>query len=254
MNHDIACVALQYTNSSIMTHVRNMQEMYKVLEYCTGLGGHPGETNLQVGMLTGKLAEVRQAIDHTIEARTNFDNESNKRKQAFDLIIPTARQVILSLKSSGATPEKLDDVRPLYDQLAANSPRNRSPIPSEQALAQGKPRRSVAQGAYVHKADIFTRLVEAVSTEPQYVPDKAALDTAALQARARELDQSNDRVDHARAEWRNSLLARNKAMYAEPYGGVPVALRVKQYLRNAFGSKSAEYAQLKGIVFTKRAT
>jgi hypothetical protein len=228
-----------------------MQKMHQVLEYCTGLGGHPGETNLHVETLNGKLNEVRQAIDRTIQAKTRFDDLTNRRKQAFDGVFSLAYQAILSLELSGATPEKLDDVRRLYKQLTNRSPRNRTPIPSEPAPAQGKLRRSVGQAAYVHKADVFTRIVEAVAAEPQYAASDAALSLEALQARAAQLDQLNDQVDEARAEWGSSTLARDKAMYAKPKGGIPVALRVKKYVRSAYGPGSAEYAKLKGIVFSK---
>jgi hypothetical protein len=230
-----------------------LEAVHKVVGLSTRLGGKydPRETNLQVEALNGQLESARQAVDETIAFRTQLDDRINERKQTFEQLPQLASSVLRLLEVRGVSPEKLDDVRSCFKQLTGRSPRSRAPVAGDQALAQGKARRSVGQAAYVHKADAFARFVAAVATVPGYGANVPELSLESLVARTRELDRLNDRVSEARTEWVNSLVRRDRAMYDGPDAAVANARRAKKYIRAVFGLQSAEYAQVKGLVFTK---
>ena len=49
----------------------------------------------------------------------------------------------------------------------------------------------------------------------------------------------------------NSRIARDKVLYKDITGLVPIANDVKKYIKSVFGASSAEYAQVKSIEFKK---
>jgi hypothetical protein len=243
-----------------MTHVKNMQAFEKLAGYCTGWRGfNPGRQSLKVGALTDQFKGAQRAIDEVIMAKTRYDNEVNLRKQVFDELPRLTSRIMRTLEATGAKPEKLDDARGFVKQILGRSPGNRPPaspagrpVPSEQPAAlEVRPERSKLQLAYVSKAHAFSSLVEAVLSEPTYEANEAELSREGLAAKADELHRLNARVTEARIAWSNSLVHRNKVLYTDPDAVVITARRVKKYVRALFGFGSEEYAQVKGIVFTK---
>jgi hypothetical protein len=255
----MACDVIRYQT---MTHVKNMQAFEKLAGYCTGWRGfNPGRQSLKVGALTDQFKGAQRAIDEVIMAKTRYDNEVNLRKQVFDELPRLTSRIMRTLEATGAKPEKLDDALGFMNQILGRSPRNRPPaspagrpVPSEQPAAlEVRPERSKLQLAYVSKAHAFSSLVEAVLSEPTYEANEAELSREGLAAKADELHRLNAQVTEARIAWSNSLVHRNKVLYTDPDAVVITARRVKKYVRALYGFGSEEYAQVKGIVFTKPA-
>ena len=234
-----------------MTHVKNTEAFARLISFCTGYGGNynPGRPNLQMDALVTQLIETQLAIEQVKIAKTNFDNEVNHRKQTFDQLPHLVSSILRTLEASGAKPEKVVDARTFAHQLIGSSPKSRAPIPSNDTLAKPTTQRSGLQLAFVSKADAFSKLVKAVSTEPLYQPRETIFAKAGLEEKVGQLDQLNRKVANARALWSKAIIERNAVMYRSDVSMIKTAQAVKKYVRAIFGPSSAEYALLKSLDF-----
>lgn len=239
-----------------MTHVKNIEAFSKLVGFCSGYGGtyNPGRQTLQIDALVNKVIETQSAMEQVKVAKAEYDNQVNLRKQTFDQLPRLVSSVLRTLEASGAKPEKLEDARSFAHQLLGSSPKNRAPIPSDEAnpvAKKAKVQRSVLQLAYVSKADSFSRLVKAVSSEPMYSANESTLSTEGLSARLQELNQVNRQVADARARWSKAIIERNSVMYGPDVSMIKTAQATKKYVRAIFGHDSEQYALVKSLSFTQ---
>ncbi|HPH47358.1 MAG TPA: hypothetical protein PKU83_10130 [Chryseolinea sp.] len=236
-----------------MTHVKDAESFARLIGFCTGYGCtyNPGRQNLQLDALANQLNEMRMAMEKVIVAKTNYDNIVNHRIQTYHQLPRLVSSILRILESSGARPEKLDDARTFAHQLLGVVPKKRLPVPSDNTANTTKPliHRSQRQLAYVSKADSFSKLVMAVSTEPLYQPREQIFTQAWLDVKVQELNGRNREVSDARALWSKALLERNDRMYRNEVSIIRTAQAVKKYVRAIFGHDSANYRLLKTLHF-----
>ncbi len=237
-----------------MTHVKNTEAFSRLVGFCSGYGGtyNPGRPNLQIDALVNKVIETQSAMEHVKVVKAEYDNQVNLRKQTFDQLPRLVSSILRTLEASGAKPEKLDDARSFAHQLLGSSPKNRAPLPSEQANQMKKETndRRALQLAYVSRADAFSRLVKAVNTEPLYAANESTLSTDGLNAKVQELNQVNRQVADARALWSKARIERNSVMYSSEVSMIKTAQATKKYVRAIFGLGSEQYALVKSLEFT----
>ncbi len=233
-----------------MSHVKNVGAFSRLVGFCTGLGGfNPGRQSLQIEALISQLDEARQAVEDVSVAKATYDNAVNQRKQVFDHVQRLASSVLFTLEANGASPEKLDDARLFFRQINGTSPRSRKPVPSD---AQKEiSRRSGARWSYVSRADSFSKLVQAVLTEPLYAANEVELSVGGLTEKERELNDLIEAANAAHQSWSQSRIDRNYKLYQKSNSLYHTARAVKKYVRALYGLNSGEYAQFKGIEFTK---
>lgn len=235
-----------------MTHIKNADAFSRLVDFCTGYGGtyNPGRQTLQIERLVTQLKEARQALEQVIVAKTFYDNAVNERMQVFGQLPRLAASVLRTLEASGAAPEKVEDARSFVHQITGYSSMSRVPVLAENEQ-EATASRSTLQLAYVSRADSFTKLVEAVSTEPLYQSNEKHLSIAGLTETLNVLHQLNQRVSAARVVWSNARIGRNQIMYLLPQSLWQTIRAVRKYVRAIFGHDSEQYAQIKNLGFTK---
>lgn len=241
-----------YKTKNNMTHVKNAEAFTRMVNFCTGYGGkyNPGRQNLRIESLSTQLETVRQVLEQVISTKTHYDNEVNRRKQAFDQLPRLVSSILRTLEASGASPEKLDDARQFVHQISGMVPKSREPLPSDQA--QGiVSKRSRLQLAYVSKADSFAKLVQSVISEPLYQAFEPELSPTGLVNKAQELNQLNQQVGDARQQWSNARINRELVMYGKGLSLYETAKAVRKYVRAIYGHDSGQYAQVKALQFVK---
>jgi len=245
-----------------MTHVKNIEAFSRLVGFCSGYGGtfNPGRQSLQIDALVNKVIETQSAMEQAKVAKAEYDNQVNLRKQTFDQLPRLVSSILRTLEASGAKPEKLEDARSFSHQLIGSSPKNRPPLPDRQAglpsdqanqIKKETNQRSALQLAYVSKADAFSRLVKAVSTEPLYKAHERTLSTEGLNAKVQELNQLNRQVADARAQWSKARIERNSVLYGSEVSMIKTAQATKKYVRAIFGHDSEQYALVKALEFTQ---
>jgi hypothetical protein len=238
-----------------MTHVKNAEAFAKLVDYCTGYGGtyNPGRPTLRIESLISQLQHANEALSLVIVAKSQYDNEVNQRKQAFDKLPRVISSILRTLEASGVSKEKLDDAR-AFAQLALGASPKRKVVALKKGATETPdvvPPKPALQLAYVSKVDAFKKLIQAASTEPLYQPNEVELSVATLSALAAALEQLNGRVSAARVVWSNALINRNNVLYKQAQSMKATGRAVKRYVRAVFGHDSEQYAQLKALTFVK---
>ena len=235
-----------------MTHVKNVESFTRLIGFCAGYGGkyNPGSPNLRMDSLTAQLEAAKLAMEQVKVTRSLFDLGINTRRQRFETLPAVVSKILLTITSSGAKRELVEDARYLVRQINGYSLTNREPVASAKT-EEAKTRRSVLQLAYVSKADWFGKLVQVAEIEPSYNPNEEMLVKPALLAKAAELNASISAVNQAQVMYSNALIARNKALYSNEHSLCNLMRAARQYIGAVYGKNSAEYAQVKSLSFTK---
>ena len=234
-----------------MSHVKNAEAFARLISFCSGYEGkyNPGSPNLQVDALVNALNETQQALERVKVARTNFDNGVNQRKQSFSPLPNLVSSILRTLEASGAKREKILDARAFLHQIIGSSPKNPSSHRVENREAIPQKRRSQLQLAFVSKVDAFSKLAQAVSSEPVYQPREKEFSRAGMEEKLLELNKLNRDVDDLRGAWRRAIIERNEIMYLRDESMVRTAKSVKKYVRAIYGPFSAQYALVKSLEF-----
>lgn len=237
-----------------MSNIKNAEAFTRMVDFCTGFGGNynPGRQTLQISALNSQVIQIRAALDAVKVAKANYDLHVNARKQAFDLVPRILAGILRRLEAAGTKPEQLDDARAYVHQFIGASPRSRTRTPEASEQTESVPAaKSILQLAFTSKADAFSKLIEALKTNPLYQPNEPEYTLAGLEAKLAELLQKNEVVAVARKEWRMKVIERNKVLYTNEDSMVMVARAVKKYVRGLFGHDSSEYALVKELSIEK---
>ena len=235
-----------------MSYVKTMQVFGKLKGICTGLGGayKPGQENLQVKALTTLQFNAQQLMDEVIEAKTAYDNISNKRELAFRSLKSLGSRITFLLRSCGAHPLTLADAYTSNRRLAGRL-RHREPVPKPVEGEEPMSKRRAPAAAYVSKLHYFTQLVETASAEPNYRPLEPEVSVEGLEQKVVELRSLNELV--MKAEQKLSRLRKQrKAMFYEGEASlVNIGRAVRNYIRGVFGFMSDPHADLVKVSLTK---
>lgn len=223
-----------------------------MIGYCAGYGGkyNPGSPNLRMDSLTAQLEAAKLAIEQVKVTKSLFDLGINTRRQNFENLPDVVSKILLTITSSGAKAELVEDARYLVRQINGYSRKDREPVASGKT-EETKTRRSVLQLAYVSKADWFSKLVQVLEIEPRYNPNEEMLAKPALIAKAAELKATISAVNQARVNYSNAIIARDKTLYSHEESLYNLMRASKQYIGAVYGKNSAEYAQVKSLSFTR---
>ena len=84
---------------------------------------------------------------------------------------------------------------------------------------------------------------------PTYNPNENELKMAQLQAKVAQLETSKTQWINAYTEYSNAIIDRDNVLYGKNTGLVRTALKVKGYFKSVFGASSAQFKQVRGLVF-----
>ena len=91
-----------------------------------------------------------------------------------------------------------------------------------------------------------------MESEPSYTPNETDLQIATLTAKQTDLTAKNNAVSNSYTNVSNSRIARDSTLYATTTGLFDIATEVKKYVKSIYGATSPQFAQVKGIEFTKK--
>lgn len=235
-----------------MSHVKTMQAFGKLKGICTGLGGayKPGQQNLQVKALTTLQFNAQQLMDEVIEAKTAYDNITNRRELAFRDLQSLGSRICYLLRSCGAHPLTLADAmtsnRMLQGRTRYRAP---EPMPQEGQLTvskhRGHPRNFGSMVQY------FAQLVETASAEPFYRTDVPELTIESLEQKVVELRSLNELVMKAELKLSQLYKQRHAVLYDDENSLVNIGRAVRHHIRAAFGFRSAPHEELIKVSLTK---
>ncbi len=235
-----------------MSNIKNVDAYSRLVGICTGFGGdyNPGQQNLKLNAMRALLEKAQSSLQH-VKSKTNvYKHVTNEREVAFEDVKRLASMITFTVKAAGVPVQTLKDAQ-YYLRLISGRIKNRAPIPAADAEAQPLQTRRLRQQSYSAMANNLGKLVDLVSTLPQYKPNEEALQIEQLEAKVAKLHQLNKAVAHAKTARGNAIIHRNRLLYHGASCMVNNAYLVRSYVRVIYGNGSEQLRQLSKLSFTK---
>lgn len=111
---------------------------------------------------------------------------------------------------------------------------------------------STSQQSYDQQIQHLAGIISVLQSEASYAPNENDLKIVTLTAKQADLTAKNSAVATAFTNVSNSRIGRDTTIYGTDTGLYDIATEVKKYVKSVFGASSPQFAQVKGIKFTKK--
>lgn len=232
-------------------HAKNVGNFETLVTSCAGFGAayNPSNPNLEVLFLTARHNAAQLAMDAVATALADQKVEINNRQTGFEGIRRLVTRVVNAFEAGGAPAKDVEDARGFKRKLdGARAKALETPGPGEPP--DTVEHKSVSQQSYVQLVEHFAGLIELLK-KSTYAPNEVELQIAELETKRDDLEAANSNVITKLNAADNARIERDKELYQEPDGLVPLAGLVKKYVKSLFGADSPQYGQISGLKFTK---
>ena len=232
-------------------HAKNVANFQDLIEFVTGYGAtyNPSKASLKLAQLTTLKASADASLADVITKNTNYNNKVNERITAFSGLKSLSTRLVNALQSTDASPETISNAK-TFNRKMQGKKASSTQIPTD-PNAPAPTTISSSQQSYDQLIQHLAGLTSVLETETSYTPNETDLQVATLQNKIADLTAKNTAVATAYASVSNSRIARNETLYTSATSIVETALEVKKYIKSVFGASSPQYAQIKGIEFSK---
>jgi hypothetical protein len=233
-------------------HAKNVANFQDLIAFVTGYGAtyNPNKNALKLPQLNALYTASQASLADVVTKNTAYNNKVNERVVAFKDLKALSTRLINALQTTDATPEKIADAKAFNKKMqgirakAVDTPAD----PSTPAPATI----STSQQSYDQQIQHLAGIISVLQTEPSYAPNETELQIATLTAKQADLTAKNSAVATAYTNVSNSRIARDTTIYGTDTGLFDIASEVKKYVKSVFGATSPQFAQIKGIEFTKK--
>ena len=181
---------------------------------------------------------------------TTYNNKVNERVIAFKDLKPLSTRLINALQTTDATKEKVADAKAFNKKM--QGVRAKAVETSNDPNTPAPTTISTSQQSYDQQIQHLAGIISVLQSEPSYTPNENDLKIVTLTAKQADLTAKNSAVATAYINISNSRIARDTTFYGTDTGLFDVATEVKKYVMSVFGATRPQFAQVKGIEFTKK--
>jgi len=232
-------------------HAKNVANFQDLIAFCTGYGAtyNPTKNALKLPQLNTLFTSGQNALADVVTKNTAYNNAVNARIASFDGLRALSTRLINAFQTTDATTEKINDAKGFNRKIQGKRASKIDTPVDPNAPAQTTI--SSSHQSYDQLIQHFAGLISVLQSEPTYTPNENDLKIATLTAKQADMTAKNTALATAYTAVSNSRINRDKVLYKETIGLVPIATDVKKYIKAVFGASSAEYRQVKSIEFTK---
>lgn len=233
-------------------HAKNVANLQDLISFVTGYGAtyNPTKNALKLPQLNALYTASQTSLADVITKNTVYNNKVNERVVAFKDLKSLSTRLINALQTTDATSEKVADAKAFNKKMqgirakAVEAPTDPS-APAPNTI-------STSQQSYDQQIQHLAGIISVLQTEPSYAPNENDLKIVTLTAKQADLTAKNSAVATAYTNVSNSRIARDTTIYGAETGLFDIATEVKKYVKSVFGASSPQFAQVKGIEFTKK--
>lgn len=227
-------------------HAINFENFEDLIQVNTGFGDeyNPSNALIIIEAMTIKFNATDTIIEVVSIAKAPFTDATNVRQKVFEAMKRLTTRVVNAFKTQEETTDRqYKDAMTIVHKIRGERAGKINPEDPNTI--------SVSQQSYDNQYNHFRDFINYIKSHSFYAPNETALQSAALIAYLASMRVANKAVTTAAVPLNKALKERDKIMYAKKTGLVDVAIESKDYVKSAFegGSKSAEYALVKGISF-----
>ena len=233
-------------------HAKNVANFQDLIAYVTAYGAtyNPSKNALKLPQLNALYTASQATLADVVTKNTIFNNKVNERVIAFKDLKPLATRVIYALQTTDATKEKVADAKAFNKKM--QGVRAKAVEKSKDPNTPAPTTISTSQQSYDQQIQHLAGIISVLQSKPSYTPNENDLKIVTLTAKQADLTAKNSAVATAYTNISNSRIARDTTIYGTNTGLFDVATEVKKYVKSVFGATSPQFAQVKGIEFTKK--
>ncbi len=233
-------------------HAKNVANFQDLISFVTGYGAtyNPSKNALKLPQLTALYTASQASLADVVTKNTAYNNKVNERIAAFKDLKPLSTRVVNALQITDATSEKIADAKAFNKKMQGVRAKAKETTSDPDAPAPKTI--STSQQSYDQQIQHFAGIISVLQSEPTYTPNETDLKVVTLTAKQTDLTAKNSAVATAYTNISNSRIARDAKLYTPETGLIEIASEVKKYVKSVFGASSPQFAQVKGIEFTKK--
>lgn len=231
-------------------HAKNVANFKDLIEFVTAYGAvyNPSKAALQLVNLQTRLAAEQTNLAGVVGGITLFNNAVNERANAFSKLKPLSTRLVNALSATDASKKTIQDAKGFNRKLQGKKA-TAAAKPIDPAAPLPPKSISSSQQSYDQQIQHMSGLVSVLASEATYLPNENDLKVATLTPMVASLTAKNNDVATQYAAISNARTKRDKGLYTEKTGLVPIALDVKTYIKSVFGASSPEFKQVNKINF-----
>jgi hypothetical protein len=237
-------------------YTKNVSNFKSMVSFCLGYGTdyQPSQDVLKVANLQTVSDGSANALSICTTSETAFNNAVNARQTVFMPLKPLATRIVNAFAASGVDENVLEGAESINNKIQGKRSTPKSPPKkNEDGTEEPSDSNSVAQQGVDEQVINMNKLVELVSSKPEYAPNEFDLKVSYLQTYLTNLEAANNNVKSTTTVWSNDRISRDVLFYADKTGLFDISKGVKKYAKSAFGPTSPKFKQISGLRFTKPA-
>ena len=233
-------------------HAKNVANLQDLISFVTGYGAtyNPTKNALKLPQLNALATASQASLADVVTKNTAYNNKVNERVVAFSNLKALSTRLINALQTTDATTQKVADAKAFNKKLQGVRAKAITTPPDPNTPAPTTI--STSQQSYDQQIQHLAGIISVLQSEPSYAPNENDLKIVTLTAKQTDLTTKNNAVATAYTNVSNSRIARDTNLYATTTGLFDIATEVKKYVKSVYGATSPQFAQVKGIVFTKK--
>ena len=233
-------------------NAKNVANLQDLISFVTGYGAtyNPTKNALKLPQLTALATTSQASLADVITKNTAYNNKVNERVVAFSNLKSLSTRLINALQTTDATTQKVADAKLFNKKMqGVRAKAVETPIDPN---APAPTTISTSQQSYDQQIQHLAGIISVLQSEPSYAPNEIDLKIVTLTAKQADLTAKNNGVATAYTNISNSRISRDTTLYGTDTGLFDIATEVKKYVKSVFGATSPQFAQVKGIEFTKK--
>ena len=236
-------------------HAKNVANFDELISFVTGYreSYNPSKATIKLDALKALSDHAKTSINAVSSMEPAYKSAVAAREVVFIPLSKLTTRIMNSIKATDTTVQVDENARTLVRKIQGVRATAKKTEDEKKALAdKGKEvvEISTSQMSYDSRLDNFFKLIQLLSSVPEYNPNETELKIEHLNTILDDLKAKNAAVVESYIPLSNARISRNNLLYKENTGLYDVALDVKNYIKSVFGATSPQYKQVSKIKFT----
>lgn len=236
-------------------HAKNVANFDELISFVTGYreSYNPSKATIKLDALKALSDHAKTSINAVSSMEPAYKSAVAAREVVFIPLSKLTTRIMNSIRATDTTVQVDENARTLVRKIQGVRATAKKTEDEKKALAEkGKEvvEISTSQMSYDSRLDNFFKLIQLLSSVPEYNPNETELKIEHLNTILDDLKAKNAAVVESYIPLSNARISRNNLLYKENTGLYDVALDVKNYIKSVFGATSPQYKQVSKIKFT----
>ena len=236
-------------------HAKNVANFDELISFVTGYreSYNPSKATIKLDALKALSDHAKTSINAVSSMEPAYKSAVAAREVVFIPLSKLTTRIMNSIKATDTTVQVDENARTLVRKIQGVRATAKKTEDEKKALAEkGKEvvEISTSQMSYDNRLDNFFKLIQLLSSVPEYSPNEKELKIEHLNTILDDLKAKNAAVVESYIPLSNARIRRNDLLYKENTGLYDVAMDVKNYIKSVFGATSPQYKQVSKIKFT----